>query len=156
MEIKKRLDQNENNVFDVIIISEEGEFLSQYAVIKVSHCIRDVILKTGPRFIDMESHFVNDHFHIVQCFKCQGIGHKSGSKYCPLYDKASSICQYCSGNHKSISCKWKTDENKRQCANCKNSSSSSIFYLTTRKTPNKNKKQKQWPKNRLQRQNDIR
>ena len=30
------------------------------------------------------------------------------------------------------------------------------FYLTTRKTPNKNKEQKQWPKNRLQRQNDIR
>ena len=34
------------------------------------------------------------------------------------------------------------------------SSSSSIFYLTTRKTPNKNKEQKQWPKNRLQRQNE--
>ena len=36
------------------------------------------------------------------------------------------------------------------------SSISSIFYLTTRKTPNKNKEQKQWPKNRLQRQNDKR
>ena len=35
-------------------------------------------------------------------------------------------------------------------------SSSSLFYLTTRKTPNKNKEQKQWPKNRLQRQNDMR
>ena len=35
-------------------------------------------------------------------------------------------------------------------------SSSSLFYSTTRKTPNKNKEQKQWPKNRLQRQNDIR
>ena len=105
----------------MIFISEKGKFLSQYAVIKVFHCIRDVILKTGRLFIDMESHFVNDHFHIVQCFKCQGIGHKSGSKYCPLYDKASTICLYCSGDHKSIHCKWKTDENKYQCANCKNS-----------------------------------
>ena len=78
------------------------------------------LLKTGCLFIDMESHFVNDHFHIVQCFKCQGIGHKSGSKYCLLYDKASSICLYCSGDQKSISCKWMTDESKHQCANCKN------------------------------------
>ena len=36
------------------------------------------------------------------------------------------------------------------------SSSSGLFYLTTRKTPNKNMEQKQWPKNRLQRQNDVR
>ena len=34
--------------------------------------------------------------------------------------------------------------------------SNNLFYLMTRKTPNKNKKQKQWPKNRLQRQNDMR
>ena len=39
VEIKECLDQNKNSVFDVIFISEKGKFLSQYAVIKVSHCI---------------------------------------------------------------------------------------------------------------------
>ena len=66
VEIKECLDQNENSVFDVIFISEKGKFLSQYAVIKVSHCIRNVILTTGRLFIHMESHFANDHFHIDQ------------------------------------------------------------------------------------------
>ena len=39
VEIKECLGQNKNSVFDVIFISEKGKFLSQYAVIKVSHCI---------------------------------------------------------------------------------------------------------------------
>ena len=93
---------------------------SRFAVIKVSPCLRDIILKTHRLFIDMESHYVTDHHHIVQCYKCQGVVHKSDSKICSLYSTNRFVCLCCSGDHKSGQCTFKTSTNKHECANCKN------------------------------------
>lgn len=87
----------------------------------MSAAVRDIILKTQRIYLDMQSHVVVDHYHVIQCFKCQGVGHKSDSKFCPLYNSNRSICLYCSKEHKSKTCTSKVDKALHECANCKSS-----------------------------------
>ena len=68
----------------------------------MSPAIRDIILKTQRIYLDMQSHVVVDHYHVIQCFKCQGVGHKSDSKFCPLY-RLTAIAQYACTVQKSTS-----------------------------------------------------
>ena len=69
----------------------------------------------------MNSYQVTDHFRILQCYrpKCQGFGHKSTSKFCPVAKSKDSICLYCSSKHKSNACPYKNDTNEFYCYNCK-------------------------------------
>ena len=75
---------------------------------------------------DMSSHLVTDHFHILQRYKCQGFGHKSNSKLCPMAKSEDSICLYCSNKHTSHVCPCKKDTNEFYCYNCKKSKSNDI------------------------------
>ena len=111
MNIQTCLESNDDSFFDVLFIAKESMGKSLFAIVKISPCIREVILNTKRIFIDLESHFVVDHCHVAQCFNCLGIGHKIGSKSCPLYDSNRSICLYCSGEHKSSLCTLKTNVN---------------------------------------------
>ena len=77
----------------------------------------------------MSSHRVSDHFHVEQCYKFQGYGHRSASKLCPLYNSNESICLYCAGKYKSKSCPVKKDINQYNCCNCQNGRSKEIKKL---------------------------
>ena len=108
----------DGHAFQVMIIDEKAK----YCILKVSAEIRDAIMRRGNIFIDMESHEVKDHIHVIQCFHCQEYGHKKGDDLCRLKDTDTTICLYCSGNHASKSCPNKKDQSKWKCINCFNSS----------------------------------
>ena len=120
VEVKECIENNENVVFEVLFITSADNNRSCFAVIKVSPCLRDIIVKIHWLFIDMESHYVTDYHQIVQCYKCQGVGHKSDSKICPMCNTNCSVCLYCLGDHKSGQSTFKTSTDKRECTNCKN------------------------------------
>ena len=110
-----------NNKCEALFISEQ----EKACVLKVSPVIRDAIIKKGKLYVDMQSHKVSDHFHVQQCYKCQGFGHKSGSDKCPLKE-GGNHCLYCGGNHMSKSCPCKKDTSQHKCINCLNSSNPKI------------------------------
>ena len=76
--------------------------------------------------MDMNSHQVTDHFHILQCFKYQRFGHKSNCKLCPIAKSEDSFCLYCSSKRKSNACLCTNDTNEYYCYNCKKSKSNDI------------------------------
>ena len=102
------------HVFDVILIDTKWN----YAIIKVSPEIRNVINTRNRLFIDMESVRTRDHFQPLQCYACQKHGHKQGSPECSKKDNDTSTCLYCAGNHQSKSCEHKKDFDKHRCVNC--------------------------------------
>ena len=96
---------------------------SNYAIIKVSPSIRKWILNSGRVFIGMEAHKIRDHFQPLQCFFCQGFGHKQGSENCKHFNNDQvHTCLYCSGNHFSRDCRVKNTPSSHKCVNCCNSS----------------------------------
>ena len=97
----------------------------RYAVLKVNPKLRDIIMKTSRIYVGLESFYVSDYYHVVQCFHCQEFGHISGSEKCKRKDK-SPICLYCAGNHRSSECRKKNTKESHACSNCKNSTSFSI------------------------------
>ena len=99
----------------VILIDTANKF----AILKVSPTIRRFLISRGRIFVGMNSHRVRDHFHPLQCFACQGHGHKQGSEVCKLFGKQTKTCLYCSGNHLSRECEFKKQPDKHVCANCK-------------------------------------
>ena len=111
---------NNGCTLDVILINTAGN----YAIIKVSPEIRKVLMNQGKIFLGMQSLRIRDHFQPLQCFACQGLGHKQGSEDCKFHgaDTAGNTCLYCSGNHRSRDCEHKKDRNKHTCVNCKHSS----------------------------------
>ena len=98
--------------------------VSNFAIIKVSPDIRKVILNAGKVYLGMQCLRVRDHFQPLQCYACQGHGHKQGSEDCTFFgnDSAGSICLYCSKNHKSKDCPVKRQPAKHVCVNCTHSS----------------------------------
>ena len=113
---------SDNHTFEVLIIDEKYH----YCIIKVSPTLRDAIIKRGSLFIDMESHNVKDHVHVIQCFSCQDHGHKKGDAECPHKGTNKSICLYCGGEHESKTCPHKKDRSKWNCINCMRSSNREI------------------------------
>ena len=91
---------SDNHTFEILLIDEKYH----YCIIKVSPSLREAIMKRGSIFIDMESHNIKDHVHVVQCFSCQGHGHKKGDSECEHKGTTKNICLYCSGDHDSKSC----------------------------------------------------
>ena len=129
IELRACLENNEKSLFELLFIAKNQNGTSKYAIVKVTPDVRNLILTTGKIFIEMSSHRVSDHFHVEQCYKCQGYGHRSASKLCPLYNSNESICLYCAGKHKSKLCPLKKDTNQYNCCNCQNSRSKEIKKL---------------------------
>ena len=82
-------------------------------------------MKRKKLYIDMVSCHVSDHFHITQCYKCQGYGHKSSSVLCKL-KSAEEKCLYCAGSHRSKDCVVKKDTDRHKCVNCMSSKNPEI------------------------------
>lgn len=97
--------------FDVTFIEKNYN----YAVAKVSPEIFQTLEKKGRIFIDLRSYPLSQHFHIIQCFKCQSFGHTSNSQVCNATDMT---CLYCGRNHKSSDCTNKKNKEAHKCQNC--------------------------------------
>ena len=117
-DIKHCLESIKDSFFDVLFIAKNQNNISLYSIVKASSDVRNIIQKSGRVFIDMNSHKVTDHFHVNQCFKCQGFGHKAGSKFCPLETSENSVCLYCAGGHISKTCPYKNNADEYKCSNC--------------------------------------
>ena len=91
-----------------------------YAIVKVSPEIRNVINKTNRIFIDLVALRTRDHFQPTQCYACQKHGHKQGSPECMMKNNETT-CLYCAANHQSKTCPVKKDTDKHKCANCQRS-----------------------------------
>ena len=119
---------NKNPQISALVQDNEGSLKvvyydnkNEFAVIEVSPEIRETIRQANDRvYLGLGSHRVRDHFHVIQCFHCQGLGHKAGSRFCKRKEK-SSICLHCAGDHQSRQCKSKGQRNKYKCYNCANS-----------------------------------
>ena len=93
----------------------------RFAVFKVSPKIREALKNNQDKIcIGLQMHTIRDRFHVVQCFHCQGFGHKFDS--CKHKD-SDPVCFYCAGSHKSKDCNFKKErkENKIKCSNCAHS-----------------------------------
>ena len=115
---------------DVLKNANESEFnitfiekTQNYAVAKMSPKIFHALDNNGRIFIDLRSYQVTEHFHPIQCYKCQSFGHTSSSQACNVNDM---ICLYCSKNHKSSECPSKKNKDMHNCSNCHKSMNSSI------------------------------
>ena len=125
-ELNDCLERDNKSIFEILFLAKNQNGTPNHAIVKVSPNIRSIILNSGRIFIDMSSHQVTDHFHILQCYNCQGFGHKSNSKLCLMAKSEDSICLYCSNKHKSNACPCKNDTNEYYCYNCKKSKSNDI------------------------------
>ena len=97
----------------------------KYAVLKVTPQVKKVLMKDPRIFVGMESFHVSEHYHVTQCFNCQGFGHVSGSEHCPRKD-LTPLCLYCGGDHRSSVCTNKKTPSNQKCVNC---SKSRIFNI---------------------------
>ena len=111
--ISRQLNENEKSKLSVIFIDRKNK----NAVMKVSPDIRDIIMKNSRIFIDMESHFVTDSYHVEQCFVCQGFGHRQNSEFCPNKN-GDPVCFFCSSSHRSSTCNVKNRKANHKCVNC--------------------------------------
>ena len=127
-ELNNCLERDNGSIFEVVFLAKNQNGTPNHAIVKVSPIFRSIpnYLKSGRIFIDMSFHQVTDHFHILQCYKCQGFGHKSNSKFCPMAKSKDSICVYCSSKHKSNACSCKNNTNEYYCYNSKKSKSNDI------------------------------
>ena len=97
----------------------------KYAVLKVTPQVKNVIMKDPKIFVGMVSLHVSEHYHITQCYNCQGFGHVSGSEHCPRKD-STPLCLYCGGEHRSSECNNKKNPANQKCVNCSKSQNSKI------------------------------
>ena len=94
---------------------------NEFTVIQVSPDIRQAIRQANDKiYLGLGSHRVRDHFHVIQCYHCQGLGHKTGSRFCKR-KQLTPVCLYCAGEHQSRQCNHKGQHNKHKCHNCTNS-----------------------------------
>ena len=94
---------------------------NEFVVIRVSPDIRQTIRQANDKiYLGLGSHRVRDHFYVTQCYHCQGLGHKTGSRFCKTREIAS-VCLYCAGEHQSRQCMHNGQVNKHKCHNCANS-----------------------------------
>ena len=96
-----------------------------YAVLKITPRLHDVIMRTSRIFVGLESAYVTDYFHVTQCYHCQGFGHIHGSERCKQKDNPP-ICMYCAGSHRSSECRRKNCIDTHRCTNCAKSTISLI------------------------------
>ena len=110
------------NEFQVVYLDKA----SGNAVIKISPEIRKYLKDNNDKVhIGLEYYHIEDQYHIIQCFHCQGYGHMSNSPKCPQKNN-DPTCLYCAGSHKSGVCGLKRQKEQHQCINCLDSKNSQI------------------------------
>ena len=122
--VKHQVDTNGEKL-TVLFLSKDDRG-SREGVIQVSAGMREAIRQNDDRLcIDLQRHTVRDRIHVIQCFHCQGYGHKSGSPYCKRKDENDGICFYCAGTHSTKECRRKKNQQseKINCFNCSTSRS---------------------------------
>ena len=98
----------------IVYISSTADNLQLHVIIKLSADLRELIRTNyNVLYCGLGRHRVKEWYHIIQCFKCQRIGHTSDT-----CKSLHSICMYCTGNHASKSCNHKNDKSLRKCSNC--------------------------------------
>ena len=90
--------------------------------IKVSPCIRDMLVSKGRIYVGNTSCRVLDRFDVRQCFKCQRFGHMATQ--CRASDP---VCMYCSASHLTKNCPHKYNTASHRCVNCSHSSNTSLL-----------------------------
>ena len=106
---------DEGETFEVIFTYVVRDWKS--IVCKVSPKIRSHTFFNGSALrVANRSCPVKDRFHVKQCGKCLGFGHKS--RVC-LKDQFS--CAHCNEDHHKKDCPHKGSEDKLMCSNCKKS-----------------------------------
>lgn len=86
-------------------------------VLKTSPKIRsEIILRGNTLRIVNRRCPVKDRFHIPQCGKCLGFGHKSRACF------KDQSCAHCSGEHHLSECPVKLDKTRLLCTNCNKAS----------------------------------
>ena len=104
-EAVKHLVTKDMKLFEILFVHNDQQRDEVFAVAKLDPSIRQVLRKQGDKlFIDLESCKVLDQIHVTQCYTCQAFGHKKNSVYCPLKNKHTTVCLYCSENHLSKDC----------------------------------------------------
>ena len=119
--ISQKLKDDTSSKLDVLFIDKKRN----KAILKVTHDIHEIIMRTQRIFINLESHYVSDSYHVEQCYHCQGFGHRSTSDRCPKKN-LESVCLFCVGSHKSLNCNHKNNKTKQKCSNCNKSNINDI------------------------------
>ena len=126
IELRTCLENSEKSLFELLFIVKNQNGTPNYAIVKVTPDVRNLILTTGKIFIEMSSHCISDHFHVEQCYKCQGYGHRSASKLCPLrpvsttsVEKAFFVCfiaLFCARFNFNRSLQSKINKRDKECS----------------------------------------
>ena len=107
---------NSGGTMSVVLIDDNDGT----AVLRMTANIRAAIKQNNDRIhLGLKISKVKDHFHIIQCYHCQRLGHMRDSKYCTRKNK-DATCFYCAGPHRSAKCadQVKHDKTKHKCSNC--------------------------------------
>ena len=120
-----KLVTNDKQIFEILFWNDETDPDYCYAVAKVDEKIKKQIELQGQKlYIGLSSCRVYERYHLIQCYQCQGFGHKKGSSNCSLFKKEESICLYCAEKHTSKSCTNK--KKSKKCYNCLNAKDSRV------------------------------
>ena len=102
----------------VVYYDRKAEFI----VIQVSPKIKQTIKDSNDKiYLGLGKYHVRDHFYVIQCYHCQGLGHKAGSRFCKRKEETKALCLHCAGEHQSKDCKHKGQRSKQRCCNCSQS-----------------------------------
>ena len=103
---------DDGETFEVIFSYDVRDWKS--IVCRVSPNIRSHIIRNGNSLrIENRSCPVKDRFHIPQCGKCLGFGHRS--RMC-MRDRPA--CSHCSEEHHRKDCPHRDNDHKLLCSNC--------------------------------------
>ena len=105
-----------NKIFEILFIKNYNGTTN--AVIKLDPEIRDYIKKNNSKiFVELKNCRVTDSYSFRICYNCQ----ETCSHFSNECSLNSKICRFCSANHKSSDCQFKTDKSKHVCVNCEKS-----------------------------------
>ena len=96
-------------------------------IFKCSPLIRKMIYERGNVILTPYSVCsVYDHYHVLQCFKCQGFNHHADQ-----CKHENQVCAKCGGSHKLKECK----NNSTSCRNCKAAGSEDNHWANSKSCP---------------------
>ena len=122
-DVKELLQANEKSKLSVLFVDRKYK----NAVIKVTPDVRSVLIRRTRIYVGMESLYISDHYHVDQCFACQGFGHRQDSDFCPKKE-GTPVCMYCAGAHRSSECAHKKSFQSHKCINCFKSNVTQIRF----------------------------
>lgn len=116
-----------DDIFKLVYMSKQRN--ETLVVFRVTPAIREKIRLNGNVLYCGHSRiWVKDWYHVIQCFKCQKIGHRSINDECK---SETSTCMYCAGKHQSKNCEHKKNAALKKCANCATSSNTAFKAAAT-------------------------